>query len=93
MIGALSPVAVALEAAVAEGTLEPTGGGPDAAAERAMLLFSAFHGALQLRKQARMAPDLIHVGRIAFETARLVLRGWGASAEALDAALPQPFPR
>jgi len=94
MIGALSPLAVALEAAVREGTLEPTAAGTsDAAAERAMILFSAFHGALQLRKQARMAPDLIHTDRIAFETARLILRGWGASTEALDAALPQPFPR
>lgn len=93
MIGALSPLAVALEAAARDGVLEPTTGGPDATAERAMLLFSAFHGALQLRKQARMAPDLIHTDRIAFETARLVLRGWGASPEALDAALPQPFPR
>jgi len=94
MIGALSPLAVALEAAAREGAIESTPvGGPDAAAERAMLLFSAFHGALQLRKQARMAPDLIHTDRIAFETARLILRGWGASREALDASLPQPFPR
>jgi len=93
MIGALSPLAVALEAAARDGVLEPTGDGPDATAERAMLLFSAFHGALQLRKQARMAPDLIHTDRIAFETARLILRGWGASTEALDADFPQPFPR
>jgi AcrR family transcriptional regulator len=93
MIGALSPLAVALEAAAAEGTLEPSGGHPDETAERVMILFSAFHGALQLRKQARMAPDLIHTDRIAFETARLILRGWGASTEALDAAFPQPFPR
>ncbi|MBO6935934.1 MAG: TetR/AcrR family transcriptional regulator [Deltaproteobacteria bacterium] len=94
MIGALSPLAVALEAAGREGSLEPAKPAtPELAAERAMLLFSAFHGALQLRKQARMAPDLIHTDRIAFETARLILRGWGASTEALDAALPQPFPR
>ncbi len=94
MIGALSPLAVALEAAGREGALRPAEPAtPDTAAERAMLLFSAFHGALQLRKQARMAPDLIHTDRIAFETARLILRGWGASIEALDAALPQPFPR
>lgn len=93
MIGALSPLAVALEAAVAEGAIEPAEGGADATAERAMILFSAFHGALQLRKQARMAPELIHTDRIAFETVRLILRGWGASTEALEAALPQPFPR
>jgi len=94
MIGALAPLALALEAAVCEGVLEPATPATSAAtAERAMILFSAFHGALQLRKQARMAPELIHTDRIAFETARLILRGWGASTEALDAALPQPFPR
>ena len=82
MVRALAPLATALEAAVTAGDLEPVEA-PETTAERAMLLFSAFHGALQLRKQARMAPGLIDVDRIAFQTVRLILRGWGARPEAL----------
>ena len=35
-----------------------------------------------------MAPGLIHVDRIAFQTVRLILRGWGASIEAIEEVLP-----
>jgi AcrR family transcriptional regulator len=89
MVAALSPLGAALEAAAATGAIEPPAKpSPEATAERAMILFSSFHGALQLRKQARMMPNLFHVDRMAFETARLLLRGWGADADALAAALP-----
>ncbi len=78
----LSPLAEALGAAASIGQLEAGN-----ALERTLVVFGAIQGALQLRKQARIAPELIDVERLSLHAVRTLLRGWGAEPRALDSAL------
>jgi AcrR family transcriptional regulator len=82
IVGALGPVASALDEAAAAGQLEP-----GSARDRALALFASLQGVLQLRKQERRAPELIEVDRLFSLTLRALLRGFGAAAEAVEAAL------
>lgn len=81
IMAALTPLAQAMEAAATDGLLPP---GP--AAERTMLLYAGLQGVLQLRKQERVASEFIDTDRMAVALVRTLLRGWGASDDALDAA-------
>jgi AcrR family transcriptional regulator len=81
MIGALSPLADALGAAATKDKIEPGD-----ALERTLVVFGAIQGALQLQKQARIAPAIIDVDRLITQAVRTLLCGWGADARALDRA-------
>jgi AcrR family transcriptional regulator len=79
MIATLAPLADALARA------ETTGGlAPGDSLERTLVCFTAVQGALQLRKQARIAPQLIDVDRLSAHAVRTLLVGWGADAGALE---------
>jgi AcrR family transcriptional regulator len=77
IVSALTPLADAIGAA------ELSSGD---AFERTLVMFSAIQGALLLRKQARMAPELIDVDRLITEAVRALLCGWGADSDAVDKA-------
>ena len=81
VVDALPPLAVALQSATDAGALAPGD-----VRERALLLFTGLQGALQLRKQQRMAPGLIDTDHMARAMVRSLLAGWGAHADALEAA-------
>lgn len=81
IVSVLSPLADALGSAAAAGKL-----GPGDPLERTLVLFSAIQGALQLQKQARIAPEIIDVDRLSTQAVRTLLLGWGADARAVDAA-------
>ncbi len=81
-IGAMRTLADALSDAQGAGLLSP--GEP---AERTLCLFSLVHGVLQLHKQARFAPEVHDVERLALRGARTLLVGWGAKPKTVDAAL------
>ncbi|MBX3247582.1 MAG: TetR/AcrR family transcriptional regulator [Myxococcales bacterium] len=82
VVETLRPVAAALAEAASAGQLEP-----GLASDRALALFGALQGVMQLRKQERRAPHLVDVDRLFSLTLRALLRGFGASAESVDAAL------
>ncbi|MFN3201309.1 MAG: TetR/AcrR family transcriptional regulator [Bradymonadia bacterium] len=82
MATALGPIHDALTEATESGLLEP---GP--VAERAVALFAATQGALQLHKQASLAPELVPMERVAARIGVDLLRGWGCDSSLLDEAL------
>jgi len=75
---ALLPVAEALEGAVRLEQLDA--GGPE---DRALLLFAGVHGVLQMRKQARLAPDRLDVDRLTSQLVDSLLSAWGANVRQL----------
>lgn len=70
-----------MEAAVRAGALF---NGP--ARDRAVVLWSAVHGALMLGKLARLEPGLFAPGRQADKAVRALLQGWGAGPKLLARA-------
>lgn len=82
------PILSTFAEAVARGQLDS---GP--AHDRALALFSALQGALQLRKQEARMPAIVDSRRV-FDTAlSAMLRGFGADVTSLDAALRDAAPR
>lgn len=75
---ALRLVAEALEGAAGLDQLEP-----GRAEDRALVLFAGVHGTLQMRKQARLAPELIDVDRLTTELVDTLLSGWGVTTRQL----------
>ena len=73
MVGALAPLAQALEVAQIEN-----------AALRATALFAGIQGVFNLHKQARRAPHLFDVDTLAEEMIRSLLVGWGIPHQAID---------
>ena len=59
---------------------------PGDAAERTVCVFALVQGVLQLHKQARFAPLVSDVERLATLGTRALLIGWGAGARAVDRA-------
>lgn len=82
MMEALSTLAGALRAAAEAEQLSE--GDP---AERALTLFALLQGALQMEKQARRAPGVIDVDRLALQGTRALLLGFGAKPKAVDHAI------
>ena len=82
MLATLQPLIAALAAAT-EAQLLAAGD----VAERAVCVFALLQGVLQLHKQARFAPDLLDVDRLATRGTRTLLLGWGANATDVDAAI------
>lgn len=82
MIAALLPLAGSFGRCAGEGLLEPGD-----ARERAVLFWAAVQGALQLRKQERVAPDFFNAERLSRRMVATLLRGWGADAEDVTQAL------
>lgn len=87
MVEMLGQLAGRFEAAAAAGALEPG----DAAA-RALALWSAIQGAMQLSKLARLAPGRLDAAATAREQARALLAGWGARPEVLARAIEEVAP-
>jgi len=81
MIATLSPIADALGVAEAKQMLSP-GSVP----ERTVLVFASVQGIVQLRKQARVAPELLDLDRMVAAVVRTLLLGWGADEGAVDRA-------
>ncbi|MBW2461828.1 MAG: TetR/AcrR family transcriptional regulator [Deltaproteobacteria bacterium] len=81
MIATLSPIADALAVAEAKHLLSP-GSVP----ERTVLVFASVQGIVQLRKQARVAPELLDLDRLVAMVVRTLLLGWGADEVAVDDA-------
>jgi AcrR family transcriptional regulator len=75
---ALEPLATALADAVDEEDLDPGD-----AAQRALVLFAAVQGTLQMRKQSRVAGDRIDVDGMLAELLEALLRGWGVERASL----------
>lgn len=75
---ALLPVATALEDAARLEQLDPGG-----VEDRALVLFSGVQGVLQMRKPARLAPELVDVDRLTTQLVDTLLTGWGASTRQL----------
>ncbi len=73
MHAALMPVATSLHDATAQGELDA--GEP---AQRVLALFAALQGALQMRKQERVMPQLLDAEQLAQTLTETLLRGWGA---------------
>lgn len=78
---ALAVVHGLLDEAVATDAMSPG----DAAA-RGVALFASVQGVLQLHKQARLAPELVPIDRVAAAVGVDLLHSWGASREALSQA-------
>lgn len=81
MVSALQPLSKALEEAAQAECL--SAGRPW---RRALALFGSLQGVVQLRKQARLIPEIIDVDGASDELVRALLIGWGASEVALQAA-------
>ena len=81
MVVALQSLTTALEDAAAAGHLSE-----GHAWVRALVLFGSLQGVVQLRKQARLLPDMIDVDKASEESVRTLLSGWGASAEDVQAS-------
>ena len=81
MVRTMSPLAESLASAAGAGALDEGD-----VIERALIVFAATQGVLQMHKQARIAPSLIDVDRLGTATLRTLLVGWGADAAAIDAA-------
>lgn len=82
MIAAMQPLADALAAAAAAGLI-----GPGEVAERTVCIFALLQGVLMLHKQARYAPGILDLERLATRGTRTLLVGWGARPRAVDAAI------
>jgi len=81
MQSTLGPVEVAMKEAMDASDM--TQGCPK---QRTLALFVAIHGALQLKKQARIAPDLISPDTIIRELTDSLLKGWGVDPIRLEEA-------
>ena len=86
MLGALLPLAGAFGRCVNDGLLAPGD-----SKERAVLLWAAVQGTLQLRKQERVAPDFFNADRLSRQMVVTLLRGWGAQDTNIQDALAQSF--
>lgn len=86
MTGALLPLASAFGRCASEGLVEPGD-----ARERAVLLYAAIQGALQLRKQERVAPDFLDADRLSRQMLATLLLGWGADDTSVASALGRTF--
>jgi AcrR family transcriptional regulator len=84
VIAALTPLATALDAAVAADQLTA---GPTL--DRTLCLFALVHGLAQLPKLGRAAPTRLDVDATLAVGIRALLIGWGAGPRAVDAALPR----
>ncbi len=82
IIKAIVPMVRSLERAQETGVLTPGD-----ATERTLLIWSGLQGALQLRKQERIAPQLINSNRLCRGMLRSLLMGFGVPAEVIDEAL------
>lgn len=81
MMAALQPLASSLDEAAAQGLLSKGD-----AIERTLSVFALLEGALLLRKQARRAPGLVDVDRLAVHGTKSLLVGWGAKARSVELA-------
>ena len=88
VIAAMTPLAAALDAAVAG---EALAAGP--AVERTLCLFALVHGLSQLPKLARAAPTAIDVDALVVSGLRALLIGWGGAPRAVDHAVRTIFTR
>ena len=86
MVGALSPLAAAFGRCAHDGLVDDGD-----SRERAVLLWTAVQGTLQLRKQERVAPEFFDADRLSQTMVGTLLRGWGADTAKVDAALRQTF--
>ena len=82
VIGALTPLAETLTAAVAAEAL--TAG---EVTERTLCMFTMLHGLAQLPKLGRAAPTRFDPDALSLAGVRTLLIGWGATPRAVDAAL------
>lgn len=82
---ALAPLGAALEEAVGQGELRPGDG-----QERAVLLWAGLQGTLQLRKQERVARDLIDADALTGAMLETLLIGFGAEPHRVAALLKEP---
>ncbi|HEY5935685.1 MAG TPA: hypothetical protein VIU61_13640, partial [Kofleriaceae bacterium] len=57
------------------------------ASERAVCIYALLQGVLLLHKQARYAPQVLDLDRLATRGTRSLLLGWGAVARTVDAAI------
>lgn len=86
MSAVLGPLMTALHAAQESGALAPGDAperSPGDAAERSVVLFSAVHGLLQLRKQEARVPVVSDLERLVLVSLRSLLLGWGANPATL----------
>lgn len=88
VVAAMTPLAAALDAAVAG---EALAAGP--AVERTLCLFALVHGLSQLPKLARAAPTAIDVDALVVSGLRALLIGWGGAPRAVDHAVRTIFTR
>ncbi len=82
MVASLEPLSRALSDAAAAG-LVAEGDVP----ERVLCTFALLQGVLQLQKQARLAPALLDVDRLATRGVRTLLVGWGAKPKTVESAI------
>lgn len=82
ILAAMQPLGVALGQAAEAGQLSAGD-----VAERTLCLFAMLQGVLLLQKQARRAPGVLDVDRLAIGGTRTLLVGWGAKPRAVDAAV------
>jgi len=82
LLAALQPVGAALADAVTAEQLDPGD-----VAERTLCVLALLQGVLLMRKQARYAPAVLDVDRLAVRGIRGLLLGWGASPRTVDAAI------
>lgn len=87
MVEMLGQLASRFDRAAAAGALAPGDG-----VARAVALWSAVQGAMQLGKLARLAPGRLDAAATAREQARAMLAGWGARPEVLDGAIAEVAP-
>ena len=57
------------------------------AIQRGVAMFTSLHGVLMLRKQARLAPQLINLDALYAEVLRTLFVGWGANRPQVDDAI------
>ncbi|MDX2093769.1 MAG: TetR/AcrR family transcriptional regulator [Kofleriaceae bacterium] len=82
MLAALQPLGEALATATEGGALERGD-----VSERTLCAFALLQGVLLMRKQARYAPSILDVDRLATRGLRGLLIGWGATKRAVDEAI------
>ncbi len=90
MANVLAPLVVSLHDAERAGALAaPAAPGEPVsrAGDRAVVLFAAVHGLLQLRKQEARVPLVADLDRLVILSARSLLLGWGADPEPLNGDL------
>lgn len=82
MLAAMQPLADALGAAAVAELLDAGD-----VAERTICVFALLQGILLLHKQARYAPQILDIDRLATRGTRSLLLGWGANPRTVDAAI------